>query len=426
MTSTHETSTTTPLVLHADEPAELLAQARLFLGSVPRDSVVLIGHDADRRAPLATMVSLHDVLLDLGHREEAPAVPATDSLLGAQVAALHGHGCAGAFALVVLGDGYEPCADEKLVDLAHWAAAQVVTAAREMDGDFALPEACLVIEGEATRVRVLGTDRDGVDLAVRAEGAIPAVEDTMIAAQAVAAGWVVPDEDVEGRRRLRRVGAIVRTALADAARPDASSADGRPVPDPDRVAASLWRLRRGADAGLEGRSVSECEHLLPMISALAPDDGWNTVLRMLVQEGSVPEKGLGDCPEDVLLTLIEDPRRRPGVNVRAGGSLYEAVVDLRWMLAGAIEEDMADGTGLPESDLARTWVHASVVLGLVAWWNHRFATAGHIAEEIGRRPGREDLARLLTHLTEGPLRPAWRPDGATTSRSDAPRRTPSR
>jgi hypothetical protein len=442
MTSTQQTAS--PILLHADEPAELLAQARLFLGTVPRDCVVLIGHDTDHGAPLATMVSLSDVRADLRDRGEVGTDPdgsahdATDmarrSLLGAQVLALRTHGCAGAFAIVVLEDGYLPCADEKNVDLAQWAAAQVLLAAHDVRGDFALAEVCVVLEGEATRVRMLGTDREGMDLAVRAEGEIPAVEDTLVAAQAVAAGWVVPDEDLEGRARVRRAGAMMRAALVAAAGEGVPAgwavpeggADGPRVPELDRAASALWRLRRGGSDALEERSVSECEHLLPAVSRLATISGWNTVLRQVVCGGSVPVDGLDPCPDDVLVALLEDPARRPDVDVRAGGSLYEALIDLRELLDGAVEAEPSPSSGTEESDLMRAWVHASVVLGLLAWWNHRFATAGHIADEIGRRPGREDLARLLTHLTEGPLRPAWRPDHAGPSRPEPRRRTPTR
>src|SRR5690625_7930077 len=83
-----------PRHLRAHDPAELIAEARLCLGLIPRDSLVLFGHDGRRTSPLVTRSVRRQLLApeERGHLEN-------------HLELMRRRGCRGAFALILIGDG---------------------------------------------------------------------------------------------------------------------------------------------------------------------------------------------------------------------------------------------------------------------------------------------------------------------------------
>ena len=79
--------------------------------------------------------------------------------------------------------------------------------------------------------------------------------------------------------------------------------------------------------------------------------------------------------------------------------------EMRCVAAAALDgaEPGARGTARP------AWRALTALLVLLGWWNHRFASAGSLVDELREREPDSTLAPLLTRMTDTPVFPAWWP-----------------
>jgi hypothetical protein len=147
--------------------------------------------------------------------------------------------------------------------------------------------------------------------------------------------------------------------------------------------------------------MTECEHISQLLAALAVDRLHWELLAQLVEHGGAPPI----ARETLLQELVRDPDRRPHEDVRAGGEVYVLLEEMR-RIAGAALADAgpsARGTARP------AWRALTALMVLLAWWNHRFATAGELIDELREREPDSTLAPLLSRMTDTPVFPAWWP-----------------
>ena len=125
------------------------------------------------------------------------------------------------------------------------------------------------------------------------------------------------------------------------------------------------------------------------------------LLAQLVEHGGAPP-----IARDTLLQeLVADPARRPHPDVCAGGRVYVLLEEMRCVASAALDAagPAARGTARP------AWRALTALLVLLAWWNHRFATAGSLVDELRHREPDSTLAPLLSRMTDTPVFPAWWP-----------------
>jgi hypothetical protein len=392
-----------PRTLRADDPSELLAEAHVCLGDVPRDCLVLIGHTRRRSSPLATRIALRDLSSSGGGVD----------LLG-HLETMRRAGCDGAFALAIAGDGLRPVEPER-ADQVRMTALEVVRAAvLSGPGVFDVPEAWALAGGRAERF-VLEPDGDGQLLLGIQEHpeALRPPRDTLVGVEEVRAGRRMPHDDPGADAALRRLGDHLRTVTAVAAHgPSVSPDSPRPAADLcEQVGALSRRLHRvrsllvrsepsetaAPDEG--GQLMTECEQLAALRRSLAAP-GSRTVLLETVTGLRAPTP---DGSFDALVARLRtDPSLRPGRDICAGGEAYRTLEEMRLLLEGTGESPL-------DGESARAWAAISTALAVLAWWNHRFATAGDLAEEILMRCERDPLAPFLLQLADAPVRPAWQP-----------------
>ena len=79
--------------------------------------------------------------------------------------------------------------------------------------------------------------------------------------------------------------------------------------------------------------------------------------------------------------------------------------EMRCVAAAALDgaEPGARGTARPALRAL------TALLVLLGWWNHRFASAGSLVDELREREPDSTLAPLLTRMTDTPVFPAWWP-----------------
>lgn len=372
-----------PRLLHAHDPAELIAEARIALGQVPRDCLLLFGHDGEHNSPLVTR-SERSHLLAPGGREH----------LENHLELMRRRGCRGAFAVIVLGDGYGSVSEELLAETISTGGTMLLSTARHL-----LPESFgidhLWVAGEGiSRELLLGQEnQDASELWISPPSPLRPFESTRSAAHAVLTGQPTPQEPaadgalaaVAGDLRLRRT--------------DPDRTDAHAVFAAGRLAVA--RLGAGARAGAPATYVTDCEQLSQLLSALAVDSLHWELLALCVDRGQ-------PHPVDrdrLLQELTSDPAWIPDADVRAGGSWYLALETCR-----AAAASVATGPEIAQSHLAEeAWRGLTVLLALLSWWNHRFATAGGLVDELWTRDPDSTLAPLLARLTDEPIAPAWWP-----------------
>jgi hypothetical protein len=282
---------TTPatISLDAEDPAELLAQASLFLGSVIHDGLVLIGR-RENGAPMACRVPLEDIAaMTDSHRVSALVEKPLISLLE--------NDCNGAYLLIVLGDGFDPDDGKKAREAMVQIAVLVLTLAVTM-----LPEpleitsAWIVGGGRALEVRVFDVDEEGVSIGTREHGPITPVTATRVMAQAVHAGVMVPqDSPIEHWYAVGRGLAGSRTR-------------GRTLRAAD-VGAALTELPALLGGVRDAEpTMSECERLVSLMRYLGRRDCWWDVLALVLARGTAgPE-----LDDDLVGALVKDPRHQRG------------------------------------------------------------------------------------------------------------------
>lgn len=379
--------------LRAHDPAELLAQVRALLREIPRDCLALIGHRHRSSVVMCAHLPLTDAI--------AMGAP---PMMGELLDELGRHGCTGAFALVVLGDGYGAVGQdaEGLVGACSLATAVLDAAegrellqARGAGAVFDIPEVWVIAEGHA---RPLRTDGIGHARPLRD------VRDTLVEAQAVLAG----EPRVRERTGDDPVVGAMRSALLGRADKWA------PEVEPDTVGA-LWRAALSALNGLEGvpcrrdaggrapeppavpATVTHCEQVAQFLLALWRRPVRDAFLATLAQRGQ--ELRLRR-PEDVV-DFMARSGHRPHESIRAGGEWYEAIARI---LAAS-----RPTSRLEVGPLARGWANLAAVLALCAWWNQRLATAGRLADEVLDQDPDHELARLIQRMADAPLRPCRSP-----------------
>lgn len=383
------------MTLRAGEPAELLAQAHLSLGEVPRDCAVLLGRSGGHCTATARL-GLDDIL----------AVEQPGDLAG-EFAALGAAGCTSTFALVLAGDGYSPVAEPEW-DAAMQSGIRLLTAAALHPQD--LPDILdlwVLSEGSAVRMLLRDAGDEEFDLGVAEPVDLPPVRETLLALQAQAAGIPFPREDAGRLAALAAAGS--ETPAARLHRPVA------PLP-------VLWSavprmldtlaLEAGAEADPADR-MTECERLRAIASRLA--ERWaSSALLVLLVHG--PQAGEAE-EESILVDMVQDRSFAPESRICAGGSEYVALQELRCALEGMA---IADPEG-SEDEATAAADAVTAVLGVLAWWNHRFGTAGDLALSILHRSPDHTLALLLAQLATTPVPPAWRPGPSVRRSSPRPR-----
>lgn len=372
-----------PRLLRAHDPAELIAEARICLGLIPRDSLVLFGHDGRRTSPLVTRSDRRHLLAPEGREH-----------LENHLELMRRRGCRGAFALLLIGDGYESVPEELMIETAGRAGAMLLTTARFGLVEPFVIERLWVVGAGTGRELVLGqgSTQEEIRLWVSPPRPLREFSETHAATHAVLTGHQTP-RDLPLGGVLAAAGADLRLRGVDPDRTDA-----RDLFDAARAAVS--RLGAGA-AHDHDRYVTDCEHLALLLSAVAVDSLHWELLAQCIDRGQ-------DRPVDrdrLLQELTKDGRWRPHADVCAGGSWYSTLETLR-----VVARVRAEATSGEQEVLAEAaWRGLTVLQALLSWWNHRFATAGDLVDELWTRDPGSTLAPLLSRLTDEPIAPAWWP-----------------
>lgn len=369
--------------LHAHDPAELLAEARVALSQVPRDCLLLFGHDGERSSPLVTRSERSHLLAARGREH-----------LENHLDLMRRRGCRGAFAVIVLGDGYDGVSEQLVAETISRAGTMLLSTARHLLPEpFQIDHLWVVGDG-ISRELLLGEEtQEAYELWISPPSTMRPFASTRSAAHAVLTGQQTP-------REATAVGPLA--ALADDLRLRRM--------DPDRADAQILfaaardavgRLEAGVGAGASQTYVTDCEHLSELLSALAVDSLHWELLAQCVDRGQ-------EHPVDrdrLLQELTADPSLVPDSDVRAGGSWYSVLEKCRAAAGSVIAGPDATQRLLAEE----AWRGLTVLLALLSWWNHRFATAGGLIDELWARDPDSTLAPLLTRLTDEPIAPAWWP-----------------
>ena len=388
---------TTPLpapdrrTLHAHDPAELLASLRLAFGEELVDAFVLVGHSGHGSQPVLTRSELHAVLADDGM-----------GLALHQIDLLRDQGCTAAVALLVLGDGRMPLPPGVVAEAAAGLGPALLLAQTDalLDGTgLRLDPLWVIGDGVGHQVELL-MDEEGLSVAVSPPQVLRDFEETDTAASAVLAGEVLagggpPEAELERIAARLQLGPSLLP-------PFGRTSDQRLDMLLERALRTLAGVREGSGGRRREPTVTDCELLEELLCALAMDSVHWELLGQFVDHGRSRR-----VDRDELLQVIStDPTLRPHRDVCAGGRRYELMESLR-----DIALAVAGAGGEEPRRLARAaWRGATVVLLLLAWWNHRRATAGRLADELWIQDPDSTLAPLLTRLIDTPIRPAWWPE----------------
>lgn len=377
--TTHEQSSSPARTLRAADPAEVLAEARVSLQTIPRDCLILIGHADRRSSPLITCVALEHVL---GDRD---AVDLEHLMM-----VMSGHGCTGAFALVLAGSGYDETrtGDEETV---RAAARVLLAAAHLLPATFDVPEVRVASAGQSRPVLMHITDDGDHDLLVGPPESLAPIETTLVAAQAVASGTTIPSEDDTGHEALlsARADVLARCRQFPALPMEHTW---------DRALTALHALRRGSHAPGSAAYVTDCEHVAAFLDTLTDPASVRVFLTQCTQDARLREK----ISRDGVQTLVSESRLRPQRRVCAGGPWYEALDAMAGILTPQRGKKFSDSRDEARDNL-------DLLIAILAWWNYRFATSGQRADAVLERSADDPLALLLAEITRIPVAPAWCP-----------------
>lgn len=374
--------------LRADQPAELLAAARLAFGTVPRDCLLMAGHSGCGTPPILTSSPVAEMLLGSGREH-----------LEHHLTLLRERGRTAAVALLVIGDGTSPVDDDELAEWLGGLAPMVLdTAARMLPEPFPLHP--LWVLGGGTVHQVL-LERDeasaGGSVWISPPEDLPPFDRTHVAMEAVLEGRSVR-QDLPGRQQLRCVGDRLEL------RPDptASAADTAAMFSHTRTAVSRLGASTPRGRTQDEQFMTDCEQLGAMLSALAVDAVHWELLALCADRGSARSIDR----ESLLQQLTSDPSLRPHSDVCAGGDWYTTIELLREAAAAA----MNGADPVSASVATAAWRGLTAVLSLLSWWNHRFAAAGELVDDLATRDPGSTLAPLLATLIDTPIVPAWWPE----------------
>lgn len=383
------TTDTTPAdhgrpVLGVEDPAELLAQTRLSLAGPPTDCLILAGRPEAGAAAMITSSPLHELL-----------GPSGVSSLRRHLALMHERGSAAVHALIVLGDGHQRLLDTVVEDILRRAGAAVHEAARDAGGEGGT---LLEVHGAASAscwsVQHLPGPQGGGEVRITACGPLREFADTRVAATAVLQGRPIPQVDAHGDA-LREIGRALELPPADLA----SAADPGALFATARAALAPLLLEAGRLSAQD--RMTKCEQVAALLSAVAVDRLHWELLAQCVERGASRRIDR----ETLLQHLVSDGEWTPHPDVCAGGDWYVGLERLRSIAAAARTEGAASQRGTARS----AWRALTALLVLLAWWNHRFATAGGLVDELREEEPESTLAPLLSRMTDTPIFPAWWP-----------------
>lgn len=372
-------------LLGADDPAELLAEARLCLHDAPVDCLLLFAERTEDAPALITSSPLHNVLgADGGVR------------FARHLALVRERGSGPVRALIVLGDGYQDLLAPVVEDLLRRTGALVLEAARSLDGGDG--HGVSILGAAASTSWTLPHTRGGAGAAGQVAligcGPLREFADTRSAASAVLNGHRIP-QLASHEEQLARIGEGLELPALDI-----GSAE-----DPG----TLFRTARAAldallcDVGTMTATdrMTKCEQVAALLSALAVDRLHWELLAQCVERGSAREIER----ETLLQQLVGDQDWRPHPDVCAGGEWYIGLQQLRSIAAAATRGSAPSRRGTARS----AWRALTALLVLLSWWNHRFATAGGLVDELREQEPESTLAPLLSRMTDTPIFPAWWP-----------------
>ncbi|MGP9845519.1 hypothetical protein [Brachybacterium sp. 107] len=371
-------------VLHPYDPSEFLAETRICLRQIPTDCLIVMGCGESGQPPVVTTSELSDLL-----------APGWADRLEQHLELLLSRGCRRASAMIVVGDGDgelpEPAVEELTVRL---SARFLATAAHLLPDPFPLESLWLVANAQCRQVIRGEPDGDEERLLVSPPQPLRPFQETRAAADEVLVGRSIP-RPPRDEPRLELVGRhlhLTRTALDAAVDPGELFARARDA---------LRRLRAGAEGPAAPRFVTDCEHISELVSAVAVERlHWELLARCVDRGNAAPIDR-----EQLLQILVRDGSWTPDVDVCAGGDWYVAIQQLRDVVAAGCADP-----ALPNHGIAReAWRGLTAMLVLLAWWNHRFATAGGLVDELWEREPASTLAPLLARMTDTPIFPAWWP-----------------
>jgi len=366
------------------DPAELLAEARLSLHDQPSNCLLLVGGGGAEDSSMITRSSLRHLLAAHGEENLARHLGMMTQRGSRQVAAV-----------VVIGDGYQDVLEPVVREVLMRTAALLRAAARTVRPDTL---ELVMVHGAAAGRRWEAHEAcgqggaPGTGLVDR--GPLLAFSDTRAAASAVLVGRQIrqppPDDQLLGE-----IGRALTLPAADLAL----------AADPGELfAAALTALEqlRSRPAGLRGPSgMTKCEQIAALLSAVAVDRLHWELLARCVERG-----GRGQIERETLLQiLVQDRSWSPHEDVCAGGRWYSGIEQLRRIAGEALAAAAPAHRGTARS----AWRALTALLVILAWWNHRFATAGHFVDELCAQEPESTLAPLLQRMTDTPIFPAWWP-----------------
>lgn len=452
-----------PRTLRAREPAELLAQVHLQLRAAPRDSIALIGHAGRRRTVVTVRIDLaqamgesgggaiHDLLSALvgagadgafgvvvigDGREQVcrdPGCPAHPvGAVGVLADDRDGRSGAGRGADgPCIGGPVDPIPFPCEAELEGvLAAMRLLAIAGTALPAFDLGELWVLAGSRATAVGVRGgpgpstgprstaprstrprgmgprtTGPDvlgrsaghegGVDLTVSPPVPLAPVDSTLVAAEAVLAGESAPGSDGPGSGPLR---AVLMLYPPEVAR-------GRPRPPIEdtwrEVAAELTRYRACPSVPRPELCMTACERLCVLAQDVRDPEQRGRLTALFLGRGAAAGTIDPDAPD----RLVHDPGAAPHSSIVPGGSWYEAL----GLAVSGLRPNRGPGAGASRDAHAEGWGDLAALLALLAWWSHRFATAGALADEVlGHRPD-HSLARWVALMAGAGIPPAWDP-----------------
>lgn len=371
-------------VLRTCDPSEFLAETRICLRQIPTDCLIVMACGDIGQPPVVTTSDLSDLL-----------APAGTDRLERHLELLLNRGSRRASAMIVLGDGQGDLPASALEELTVRLSAKIlVTAAQLLPEPFPLDS--LWVVGNAQCRQVLRGEPVGNEerLLVSPPQPLRPFQETRAAVEEVLVGRSVPLRP-QDEPRLELVGRhlhLTRTDLDSTVDPGELFARARDA---------LRRLRASVDGPVDPSFVTDCEQVSELVSAVAVDRLHWELLALCVDRGNAASIDR----EQLLQVLVRDGSWAPDADVCAGGAWYEAIEQLRDVAAAGCADPV-----LPDHGIAReAWRGLTAMLVLLAWWNHRFATAGCLVDELWDREPASTLAPLLARMTDTPIFPAWWP-----------------
>lgn len=410
-----------PYVLHPHDPSELLAEATLLSGQEQSHRVILLGLDHGRRVGPVLSMALTDL---------AGCDPLVH--LDMQFDILRSYGASGASVLVVCELSEEPehptdsvMSEVENLERDAWSpgipdygvtlAAMILHAASNVaDGRFVVEDVC-VIDGGRTRCVRLGeqcaSDPDSsIKLLISPPTSIVSLRETATGSKAVVAGVPLPLPEAVKKRRVLDFFASTPVCFPLPTRPEQRAHDLHDIDHHrllDRWSAvvhDLAVMRHGQI--LSGECVPHEPLMWPRIYSFLEDFAevpvFEAVLALHFRHGNVAL----DPIEESIPKIVEHPWARPHSDTCGGGAWYEAVLDLI-CIADLGERDL-----LPFFEYAlwqKIGVNARILLALMQWWNHRFASAAEYATQALVREPQRVFAQCALELATRPVFPAWDP-----------------